>query len=145
MNNCGCNKVPIFPYRIVQTLAERNTIPCNERIDGMIVTVVQGSNVPDKDDKLPKPYTQYMLKGNNICNNNNWVKVIDTMQLQDQIGHATEFELIDDELTDEYLNNRYPNALEGFRVTIKPLNTTFNKLSDGTWTMSNSIKNSIYE
>ena len=36
-----CNEIDsLAAYRVVQTIYERNTIPCVERLNGMVVTVV---------------------------------------------------------------------------------------------------------
>ena len=64
--SCNCGPLPIFPYRVVQNLKERNSLPCSERMRGMKVVVIQGvvgTGTP--------PYTEYMMQGNDPCNNDN--------------------------------------------------------------------------
>lgn len=140
--SCNCDQLPIFPYRVVQTLSERNTIPCDERVNGMIVTVVQAGTVADESGFPPPAFTQYMLKGGDICSNKSWKKVsIDSNALQTSIGHVTEEILADIPLENEYFNNKYPNALEGFKITVLPLNTTFMKISNNRWVLTNNILN----
>lgn len=135
MNNC--NKTPIFPYRVVQNLRERNSIPCAERIRGMKVVVVQEST-----NGGDPAYTEYMLQGTDPCNNGNWKKVtVDKIVLENTVGHATE-EIMDEyPITDGFLNLKYPNVLEGFKVTILPLNATFMKISRNRWVITNNILN----
>lgn len=126
MSNCCTTCLqPIQPYRIVRTIKERNAIPCEERMDGMLVLVIEDS------------YTRYVMKGgNNYCNNLNWKK--DTISDEDlvlKIGHVTEDVEVSEPIESEYLNNKYPTALEGFRVTVEPLNTTFQKVSRNRWSI----------
>lgn len=134
----SCN-TPFPIYRIVQTQAERNSIPCDERMNGMIVTVVEGSTL--EQGRLIRPYTRYMLQGGDACNNNNWKKLIDQDSVEESVGHVTETVAQDPPLTNDYFNNKYPNSKEGFKVTITPLNTTFMKIKGNVWVLSNSIKN----
>lgn len=58
-----------FSHVVVQTLKERDNIPCKLRQDGMVATVVQES------------YSDYQLQasktGFGICENNAWVKISD--------------------------------------------------------------------
>lgn len=133
--SCNCDKLPIFPYRVVQNLRERNSLPCAERLRGMKVVViagVQGTDTP--------PYTEYMLQGVDPCNNDNWKKVtVDSSALTNTVEHVTLESLDETPISDTYLNNRYPSVLEGFRVTILPLNTTFMKISNGRWVITNNI------
>ena len=137
-----CNKTPIFPYRVVQNYAERNSIPCTERIRGMIVTVITTSNVTDETGTIPPPFTQYMLQGMNICDNSSWVRYsVDNIILSMTVGHKTENEEVSQPISNSYLDNKYPKALEGFKVTIVPLNTTFMKISEGRWVITNNIVN----
>lgn len=137
MSKCNCNSTPIFPYRIVQNLRERNSLPCSERIRGMKVVVIQGTVGSDTP-----PYTEYMLQGIDPCNNANWKKVsFDDYVFNNTIGHATEEIMDEDPITNEYLNLKYPLVLEGFKVTILPLNTTFMKISEGRWVITNNILN----
>ena len=135
--SCNCRPLPIFPYRVVQNLREMNTIPCSERIRGMKVVVIQGI----VGTETP-PYTEYMLQGNDPCNNDNWKKVtVDNIVLENTVGHATEETLDENPITDEYLNLKYPAVLEGFKVTVLPINTTFMKISQGRWVITNNILN----
>lgn len=137
MSNCNCNSTPIFPYRIVQNLRERNSLPCSERIRGMKVLVVQGVL-----NTVNTPYTEYMLQGADPCNNDNWVKVtVDNVVLENTVGHATEETLDESPITDEYLNLKYPAVIEGFKVTVLPLQTTFMKISKNRWVITNNILN----
>lgn len=135
--SCNCGPLPIFPYRVVQNLKERNSLPCAERIRGMKVVVVQGV----VGTETP-PYTEYMMQGNDPCNNDNWRKItVDNVVLENTVGHATEETLDEDPISDEYLNLKYPAVLEGFKVTILPLNTTFMKISQDRWVITNNILN----
>ena len=133
--SCNCGPLPIFPYRVVQNLKERNSLPCSERMRGMKVVVIQGvvgTGTP--------PYTEYMMQGNDPCNNDNWRKItVDNVVLENTVGHVTLESLDETPISNTYLNNRYPSTLEGFRVTILPLNTTFMKISNGRWVMTNNI------
>ena len=135
--SCNCGPLPIFPYRVVQNLKEMNSLPCAERIRGMKVVVVQGvvgSETP--------PYTEYMMQGNDPCNNDNWRKItVDNVVLENTVGHATEETLDEDPISDEYLNLKYPAVLEGFKVTVLPINTTFMKISQSRWVITNNILN----
>lgn len=140
--SCNCDKLPIFPYRVVQTLSERNTIPCDERVNGMIVTVVQAGTIADESGIPPPAFTQYMLQGGNICSNASWKKYsVDSGVLTTSVGHVTEEIVVDEPLENEYFNTKYPRALEGFRVTVLPLNTTFMKISNNRWVITNNILN----
>lgn len=132
MDNCvECQDKRIFPYRIVQTIYERNTIPCIERLNGMIVTVVGSDN----------SYKQYILKGGDPCVNENWKEYnLSAQNLQGYLGHETLLDPVSLPITDEYLNSRFPEALEGFRVTILSLNTTFMKIFNEKWLMSNNVE-----
>lgn len=135
--SCNCGPLPIFPYRIVQNLKEMNSLPCSERIRGMRVVVVQGV----VGTETP-PYTEYMMQGNDPCNNDNWRKItVDNVVLENTVGHATEETLDEDPISDEYLNLKYPAVLEGFKVTVLPINTTFMKISQGRWVITNNILN----
>ena len=135
--SCNCGPLPIFPYRIVQNLKEMNSLPCAERIRGMKVVVVQGV----VGTETP-PYTEYMMQGNDPCNNDNWRKItVDNVVLENTVGHATEETLDEDPISDEYLNLKYPTVLEGFKVTVLPINTTFMKISQGRWVITNNILN----
>ena len=135
--SCNCGPLPIFPYRVVQNLKERNSLPCAERIRGMKVVVVQGV----VGTETP-PYTEYMMQGNDPCNNDNWRKItVDNVVLENTVGHATEETLDEDPISDEYLNLKYPAVLEGFKVTVLPINTTFMKISQGRWVITNNILN----
>ena len=133
--SCNCGPLPIFPYRVVQNLKERNSLPCSERMRGMKVVVIQGvvgTGTP--------PYTEYTMQGNDPCNNDNWRKItVDNVVLENTVGHVTLESLDETPISNTYLNNRYPSTLEGFRVTILPLNTTFMKISNGRWVITNNI------
>ena len=142
MNCKSPNPFPI--YRIVQNLTERNTIPCDERARGMLVTVIQASAVPDESGFPPPAFTQYMLQSLDICNNTSWVKYsVDNHTLATKVGHKTEEQLVAQEITSQYLNNKYPKALEGFQVTITPLNSTFMKVSSDRWVLTNNFLNDV--
>ena len=142
MNCSSPNPFPI--YRIVQNLTERNTIPCDERMRGMLVTVIQASAVPDESGFPPPAFTQYMLQGVDICNNTSWVKYsVDNHTLSTKVGHKTEEQLVAQEITNQYLNNKYPKVLEGFQVTITPLNSTFMKVSADRWVLTNNFLNDV--
>lgn len=118
-------------YKIVQTITERNTIPCEERINGMIVTVV-GNDFS---------YKQYMLKGGDPCVNSNWKPHnLSIEELNDVIGHKTITTEVTVPITSSELNTRFPKAKEGFQVTYTALNTTFMKIFDDSWLMSNNIQ-----
>ena len=122
-----CNDTP-HPYRVVQTIHERNTLPCVERVNGMIVTVV-GQDLS---------YKQYILKGGDPCVNSNWVEYGLTVDaISELIGHFTDFSTnLPDPVTSTYLNNRFPRAVEGFRFTAVTLNTMFTKISSDTWVLT---------
>lgn len=123
-----CNEIDsLAAYRVVQTIYERNTIPCIERINGMIVTVV-GSDLS---------YNQYMLQGGDPCVNSNWVLYstgIDTLGNHQSIEEETNLPI-----TSSYLNSRFPTAKEGFKVTVLNLNTTFMKVFGDRWVMTNNV------
>ena len=124
----NCNEIDsLAAYRVVQTIYERNTIPCIERINGMIVTVV-GNDLS---------YKQYMLQGSDPCVNSNWVLYstgIDTLG-----NHKSIEEELNLPITSSYLNSRFPTAKEGFKVTVLNLNTTFMKVFGDRWVMTNNI------
>lgn len=127
MNNC-CPEGSILPvYRIVQTIYERNAIPCEERMNGLLVTVV-GDN---------ETYKQYMLQGGDPCVNNNWVEIMSLNEVMNKLGHKTIEENITEEITPIYLNTKFPETLEGFSVTFTTRNTTFTKLSGNRWGIQN--------
>ena len=123
-----CNEIDsLAAYRVVQTIYERNTIPCIERINGMIVTVV-GNDLS---------YKQYMLQGGDPCVNSNWVLYstgIDTLG-----NHKTIEVEIALPITSSYLNSRFPTVKEGFKVTVLNLNTTFMKVFGDRWVMTNNV------
>ena len=79
MNNCCPDGSPLPTYRIVQTIYERNTIPCEERMNGLLVTVVGNTQT----------YRQYMLQGGDPCVNNNWVEILNLNQVNNKLGHVT--------------------------------------------------------
>lgn len=124
-----CEELRIFPYRVVQTIYERDTIPCSERINGMIVTVV-GEDLT---------YEQFMLKGGDPCVNENWKPYHSILQIGRLIGHVTLDEPMQTPVTNEALNNMFPGVDEGFRVTVRSLNTTFLKIYQDKWLMSNNV------
>lgn len=128
MSSC-CEEKRIFPYRVTQTIYERNTIPCAERVNGMIVTVVG----PDSS------YKQFMLKGGDPCSNSNWKVYHSVGEITEMIGHFTLDEPVALPITDNFLNARFPLAAEGFKVTIPSLNSTFMKIFNNRWIMSNNI------
>lgn len=131
MNNCEECVRPTPTYRVVQNISERNTIPCNERMNGMVVTVVGIDN----------SYKQYMLQGGDPCVNTNWKTInLNPIQLNSYIGHITIYEETTDPVTNTYLSNRFPESLEGFRVTIVSLNTTFMRIQNDTWVITNNIQ-----
>ena len=122
----GCNcENQIQHYRVVQTIHERNTLPCTERMNGMVVTVV-GSDLS---------YKQYILKGGDPCVNSNWEEYgLTPSAVSELVGNFTDFSTdLPDPITSTYLNNRFPGALEGFRFTAVALNTMFTKISSDTW------------
>lgn len=128
MDYNDCNEIDsLAAYRIVQTIYERNTIPCVERLNGMLVTVV-GAN---------KSYSQYMLQGGDPCVNSNWVLYSTGI---DPLGdHKTIEEEATLPITSNYLNSRFPTAKEGFKVTVLNLNTTFMKVFGDRWVMTNNV------
>ena len=132
MSNCdNCFEPGITPaYRVAQTIYERNTIPCVERVNGMIVTVV-GTDLS---------YKQYMLKGGDPCVNENWKEYgLDKESLSTLVGHETIPDIPQEPVTSSELNSRFPEAIEGFRVTYTSLNTTFMKIFNNKWIMSGNI------
>lgn len=132
MDKCneGCDE--ISNYLIVRTLSDRNTIPCIKRINGMKVTVIG-------DDFS---YKEYMLQGGDPCVNSNWKENFSSAIVSTTIGHVTVEEVITSEITDLYLNQRFPKALEGFRVTFITLNSTFSKVSGDRWAITiNTLRN----
>lgn len=132
MSNCdNCFEGGVIPaYRVTQTIYERNTIPCIERVNGMIVTVVGEDN----------SYKQYILKGGDPCVNENWKEYgLDKASLSIFIGHETVPDIPQGPITSSELNSKFPEALEGFRVTYTSLNTTFMKIFNNQWIMSGNI------
>ena len=133
MCDCNCEKL-VQGFRVVQTISERNSIPCSERLNGMIVIVVEDN------------YQAYKLtpKSNkDVCKNIGWVKNgLSYEDIINKLGHYTELDYTGngDDITKLYLNTRYPKVLEGFRVFIEPLNITFEKIVDDNWKMYGSIK-----
>lgn len=127
MSDCGSGQIP---YRVVQTIYERNTIPCSERLNGMLVTVV-GSD---------SSYKQFMLQGGDPCVNSNWKPVLDLSAILSMVGHFTIEDDVNGEIEDIYLNTRFPKSLEGFRVTFLSLNTTFMKISGDRWVITNTVR-----
>lgn len=132
MDYNNCNKMnSLAAYRVVQTIYERNTIPCVERLNGMVVTVV-GED---------KSYLQYMLKGGDPCVNSNWKPYnFSVEELNEIIGHKTITTEVTAPITSSELNTRFPKAKEGFQVTYTTLNTTFMKIFNDSWLMSNNIQ-----
>jgi len=138
---CNCNNKctePILPYRVVQTRAEMRSIPCDERINGMIVTVIQEN------------FKQYQVRGGDICNNNNWVdNTVDLTVIYNTMGHDV-LETGDcEDLTNEVLNTYYPEAKPGFRATVEACQVTYMKINDSRWlaysTFSNNLTPEDYE
>lgn len=127
MSDCSPN---MNPYRVVRTIAERNTIPCDERINGMRVTVVGGDST----------YKEYMLKGGDPCVNSNWEEIPSASTISQMTGHST-VEEDTATITDLYLNERFPDSLEGYRVTFLNLKSTFMKISADRWVITNNILN----
>ena len=127
MSNC-CDEINLIPpYRVVQTIYERNTLPCRERLNGMMVTVV-GSD---------RSYKQYMMKGGDPCVNSNWVEMLSLNEVANTLGHVT-IESEDQEIiTNIYLNERFPGTKEGFTVTFLDRNTSFKKVTGSRWVISN--------
>lgn len=125
-----CGDRRIFPYRVVRTIYERNSIPCDERLNGMLVTVVGADS----------SYKQFMLKGGDPCVNENWRPYDPIGSFTDRAGHFTLTLPLTIPLTDEYLNANFPTAVEGFRVTVPSLNTTYMKIAGEQWVMGNNIK-----
>lgn len=126
MNNC-CENIPT--YRVVNTITERNSIPCIERLNGMLVTVI-GSD---------SSYKEYMLRGGDPCVNSNWTERFGMSQVNLNIGHVTIEDIITEVISDLYLNTRFPQSMEGFRVTFLDLKSTFMKISGDRWVLTNSI------
>lgn len=125
--NCNCL------YLVLDSIYDMKTLPCDKRYKGMLVTVI------GQDES----YRQFMLKGDDICNNSSWEELnIDISKIAEKIGHVS-LENIDNSvnITDEYLNNLFPSALEGFKITVISLNTTFIKISKGRWILTNSLLN----
>ena len=127
MNNCCPDGSPLPTYRIVQTIYERNTIPCEERMNGLFVTVVGNTQT----------YRQYMLQGGDPCVNNNWVEILNLNQVNNKLGHVTIETDNEDVITPLYLNERFPGTLEGFSVTFTNRNSTFTKISANRWGIKN--------
>lgn len=116
---------------IVQSISERNTIPCENRVNGMIVTVI-GTDLS---------YNQYMLKGGDPCVNTNWKPHGLTLKdVNETVGHETITDMPEQTITSLELNTRFPNAKEGFKVTYTKLNSTFMKIFSDVWVMSNNIQ-----
>ena len=127
MNNCCPDGSPLPTYRIVQTIYERNTIPCEERMNGLLVTVVGNTQT----------YRQYMLQGGDPCVNTNWVEILNLNQVNNKLGHVTIETDNEDVITPLYLNERFPGTLEGFSVTFTNRNSTFTKISANRWGIKN--------
>ena len=127
MDNCCDNSVQILAYRVVQTIYERNTIPCEERLNGMMVTVV-GSD---------SSYKQYMMQGGDPCVNSNWVEMLNLNEVANTLGHVTVETEEQEVITNLYLNERFPGTKEGFTVTFLDRNTSFKKVSGSRWAISN--------
>lgn len=127
MNNCYPDGSPLPTYRIVQSIYERNTIPCDERMNGLLVTIV-GDN---------QTYKQYMLQGGDPCVNSNWVEILNLNEVKNRLGHVTIETDDQDVITPAYLNERFPGTLEGFSVTFTNRNSTFTKISADRWGIQN--------
>ena len=134
MNNCNeCMEMGFPHFKVVANLSERNSIPCDQRVDGMLVNV---RDLPGTNHKI------YMLKGDDICNNGNWKEYNTLDYFRETLGHVIITEQIPTDflVTSPYLNTRFPKAESGFRVTYTELNTSFMKLDDGNWVLTNYIK-----
>lgn len=119
-------------YKVVKSIKEMNLIPCKERSLGMIVTVL----------KEGFTYDQYILVGTDHCQNSYWEKYgMKVDDLAEYLGGETIGETPDEPITDRYLNERFPNSIEGFKVTFLELNTTFMKVFGDRWIMSNNFLN----
>lgn len=128
----NCCHESVRHYRVVNSIFERNTIPCEERINGMLVTVTG----------LDNSYKQYILKGGDPCVNTNWKEFgLSYPNIEKAVGHETIPSLESQYLpvTSSYLNSRYPESKEGFRVTVSNLNTTFMKVYGDVWVMTNNV------
>lgn len=111
-----------IPYRVVNTILERDNIPTEERVLGLTVTVVEDN------------FQQYMLQGLPST----WVKVgVESDIIQNTYGHETVSDNVSS-VSKAGLNSRFPDAKEGFRVTYTVLNTTFMKVFNGDWVMTNN-------
>ena len=133
MSNCqDCIPQPFPHYLAVETISERNSIPCDERKNGMLVSVksISGGN-----------YVMYMLKGGDPCNNTNWKEYNSINELLNSYGMAQVDTEVSENLTitAQLLNENYPQAQAGFRVYYTKLNTYFTKLNNGDWVMSNNV------
>ena len=130
--NCGgssCND-PIFPYKVVQTNAEMRAIPCGDRINGMIVTVIG------------EGFKQYQLQGGDICNNNNWKSFGLTFEeVNNSMGHALLEVGNCDSLNNTALDSYYPEAKPGFRVSVEACNVTYMKISNHRWVAYSTFSN----
>lgn len=128
-NECkDCGPFESFPhYRVVQSVYERNMIPCDQRVNGMMITVVGND----------RSYKQYMLRGGDPCVNDNWKEITTEEDIWNMVGHATVFEDPGFTITSEYLNSRYPKSREGFRVTFITLNSTFMRVAQDVWMITN--------
>ena len=131
--NCGGCSNPLQTYVIVGTRTAMRAIPCGDRVNGMIVSVVS------EDFKF------YQLQGGDICNNNNWIEVElgggtlecpcedpEPIVLHYTLGKA-ELPPSIEEFTDTFLNNLFPEAPEGFKVTCDAYDVTAFKVANNTW------------
>lgn len=122
--------VLLHAYRVTDTISERNRIPCNQRLRGMLVTVI------GKDES----FKSYMLKGKDICSNDSW-ELFQGFKQENAIDHVTiqgipspyETKIVN-------LNQTYPDVKEGFRITYPDLETTFTKIAGNKWVTTNSFK-----
>ena len=131
MSNCeDCfPTMPLIAYRVVQTMAERNTIPCTERMNGLVVTVVEDN------------FKQYMLQGGDPCVNVNWVEYMSEDYIRRTVGHFTDTTTSPPvPITSAYLNSRFPESQEGFMVTFTALNTTFLRIAEDIWILIGNTK-----
>lgn len=110
------------PYRVVKTISERDNIPTEERVLGLTVTVIDEN------------FQQYMLQGLPAT----WVKVgVQSELIQNSYGHVTVSDNVSS-ISKAGLNSKFPDAKEGFRVTYTALSTTFMKVFNGEWVMTNN-------
>lgn len=171
MSNCNnsCSELLVAPYRVVQNIQERNTIPCYERVKGMIVIVI--------NDTIP--FTQYILKDGDPCLNTGWVnysrflieltsleieKVVNEIVLTSlkraieehfrnnpiQVpipsgNHLTIDNSSVTNVTSQWLNENYGDKPEGYRIHFTNQKTTYTKIQGNRWVMTNNTDIRYYE